>query len=79
MATGRTFLVPDLGAGLEEATRDVGGPGQLAAGDLLRLTDVDDHDAFVDQLVDLGGVDLADAALDLLEELCAGGAHWTIT
>ena len=50
---------------LQVAARDVLGAGEMAGGDLVGLAHVDDRDALVDQLVDLGGVDLVDLGLDL--------------
>jgi hypothetical protein len=61
-----------LDAGLEEAAGDVRGAGELALGDLVGLADVDDGDALVEEAVDVGGIDLVDLALDLLDELGTG-------
>src|ERR1700761_8088696 len=51
------------------------GAGQVSGGELFAATDVDDRDALVGELVDLGGVDLLDTALDLAEQLWTGRAH----
>jgi hypothetical protein len=74
-AVGHDALDP----GLEEAARDVGRAGQLARGELLGLAHVDDPHALVEELVDLGGVDLRDVLLDLLDEVGARWAHAAIT
>ena len=58
-----------LDARLEIAARDVLGARQVAGRELFGLAHVDDRDALVEQLVDLGGVDLLDLALDLSEKL----------
>jgi hypothetical protein len=74
-AVGRDALDP----GLEEPARDVGRAGQLARADLLGLAHVDDPHALVEELVDLGGIDLRDVLLDLLDEVGARRAHGAIT
>ena len=63
-----------LDARLQIAAGHVLGAGQVSGGELLGLAHVDDRDALVDQLVDLGRVDLLDLALDLAEKLrCRSG------
>ena len=64
---------------LQVPARDVLGAGQMALGPLLRLADVDQDDAVAEMLLHLGGVDLLDLVLDLLDELGAGRAHREIT
>jgi len=64
-----------LDARLEVAACHVLGPGQVADGELLALAHVDDRDALVDQLVDLGGIHLVYLALDLPQKLRPGRAH----
>jgi hypothetical protein len=44
-------------------------PGQEAGLGLLGLPDVDDRNALVRELVDLGRIDLPDVILDLTDEL----------
>jgi hypothetical protein len=41
----------------------------MAGGDLVGLAHVDQRDALVDQLVDLGRINLIDLRLDLAEKL----------
>src|SRR6266568_6744820 len=53
--------------------RDALGAGEMTGGELFAAAYVDDGHALVDQLVDLGGVDLLDPALDLAEKLSSGG------
>src|SRR2546430_9270434 len=54
-------------------TRDALGAGDMTGGELFAAAHVDDRHALVDQLVDLGGVDLIDPALHLAEKLSSGG------
>src|SRR5439155_19675009 len=53
--------------------RDALGAGEMTGGELFAAAHVDDRHALVDQLVDLGGVDLIDPALHLAEKLSSGG------
>ena len=51
-------------------------PADFRLRDLVRLANVDDDDAVLAEvLADLGRVDLVDLALDLADELSAGGGH----
>ncbi len=61
VAVGHDALDPRL----QIATRDVLGAGKMPGGDLVGLAHIDHGDALVDQLVDLGGIDLIDLGLDL--------------
>ena len=62
-------------ARLEVAARDVHGARQVPGVPLLLLAHVDDHDALVEELAHLGGIDLVDLRADLLDVLGSGGAH----
>src|SRR5438876_10206946 len=55
------------------AARDALGTGEMTGRELFASAHVDDGHALVDQLVDLGGVDLIDPALNLAEKLSSGG------
>src|ERR1700680_4062445 len=48
----------------------------MPGGELFAAAHVDDGHALVDQLLDLGGVDLDDLALDAAEKLRSGRAHF---
>jgi hypothetical protein len=61
------------------AARDVLGARQVAGRVLVRLADVDDGNAVVQEPVDLRGVDLVDLLLDAADVLGSGHAHAQIT
>ena len=60
---------------LEVAAGDALRPGQMSGRELFAAADVDDRHALADQLLDLGGVDLLDLALDSAKKLRAGRTH----
>ncbi len=51
------------------------GSRKVAGRELFATADVDHDGALVEQLADLAWIHLVDLALDLAEQLCAGGAH----